>query len=103
MAESGSCVLTIEIYEMIFLNDKINPEDITKWLSRIEPVLENISPQNEKGEEVIENTKAYVADCKHFLEKENLVLAFECMVHAWAILETARELGAVEFEDNKTL
>jgi len=25
------------------------------------------------------------------------------MVHAWAILETARELGAVDFENNKTL
>jgi len=85
------------------LNDKIETEDITKWLSRIEPALENISPLSEKGEGVIENARAYVSDCKHFLEKENLVLAFECMVHAWAILETARELGAVEFEDNKTL
>ena len=85
------------------MNDKIETEDITKWLSRIEPVLENISPLSEKGEEVIENARAYVSDCKHFLEKGNLVLAFECMVHAWAILETARELGAVEFEENKTL
>jgi len=56
-----------------------------------------------KGEEVIENARAYVSDCRHFFEKENLVLAFECMVHAWAILETARELGAVDFENNKTL
>ncbi len=85
------------------MTDIVKTEDITKWLSRLEPVLENISPQSEKGEEIIENAKAYVADCKHFLEKENLVLAFECMVHAWAILETARELGAVEFEDNETL
>ncbi len=85
------------------MNDKVKTEDITKWLFRLEPVLENISPQNEKGEEIIENAKAYVADCKHFLENGNLVLAFECMVHAWAILETARELGAVEFKENKTL
>ncbi len=85
------------------MNDAIKMEDITKWLARLEPVLENISPQNEKGEEVIENAKAYVADCRHFLEKENLVLAFECMVHAWAILETARELGAVDFEGNEKL
>ena len=83
--------------------NEIKIEDITKWLSRIEPVLENISPQNEKGDEILENVRAYVSDCKHFLKEGNLVLAFECMVHAWAILETARELGAVDFEDNKTL
>jgi len=76
---------------------------VTKWLERIENVLENISSLSEKGEEVIENARAYVSDCRHFFEKENLVLAFECMVHAWAILETARELGAVDFENNKTL
>ena len=87
----------------VSMENIVKPEDITKWLGRIEPVLENISPQNEKGEEIIENAAAYVSDCKHFLEKGNLVLAFECMVHAWAILKTARELGAVEFEDNKTL
>lgn len=85
---------------MIFLTDVVKPEDVIKWLSRIEPVLENISINDEKGNGVVENARAYVSDCKHFLEKENLVLAFECMVHAWAILETARELGAVEFEIN---
>lgn len=70
---------------------------------RLEPVLENISVLSEKGEEVVENAKAYVTDCKHFLEKGEIVLAFECMVHAWAVLETARELGAVDFEGNEKL
>ena len=83
------------------MKDIVKPEDVTKWLDRIENVLENISTQNEKGEEVIENANAYVKDCKHFLEEGNLVLSFECMIHAWAILETARELGAVEFEIQK--
>lgn len=80
------------------MTNVIEPEDVTKWLLRIEPVLENISISSEKGEEIVKNAKAYVSDCKHFLENGNLVLAFECMVHAWAILETARELESISFE-----
>jgi hypothetical protein len=80
------------------LTDTIKHADVTKWLDRLEPVIEEAEALDAKGEEVITNAKAYVADCRHWLESGNLVLAFECMVHSWAIMETARELGAVSFE-----
>jgi hypothetical protein len=80
------------------MTDTVKPQDVTKWLEKLEPVLEEAEALDAKGEEIINNAKAYVADCRHWLENDNLVLAFECMVHAWAIMETARELGVVSFE-----
>jgi hypothetical protein len=70
-------------------------EDVLKWLVKLEPLAEMAEPSDPKAEELLENAKAYVKDARHWLDEENLVLAFECMVHSWAILETARELGAI--------
>ena len=70
-------------------------EDVLKWLVKLEPLAEMAEPADPKAAAVIDNARAYVKDARHWLEQDNLVLAFECMVHSWAILETARELGAV--------
>jgi hypothetical protein len=70
-------------------------EDVLKWLVKLEPLAEMAEPIDPKAEELLENAKAYVKDARHWLDEDNLVLAFECMVHSWAILETARELGAI--------
>jgi hypothetical protein len=70
-------------------------EDVLKWLVKLEPLAEMAEVNDPKAEELLENAKAYVKDARHWLNEENLVLAFECMVHSWAILEAARELGAI--------
>jgi hypothetical protein len=76
-------------------------EDVLKWLVKLEPLAEMAEPVDPKAEEVLENAKAYVKDARHWLEQENLVLAFECMIHSWAILETARELGAISVPEQE--
>jgi len=78
------------------MNNTINivkEEDVTKWLVRLEPLLELTEPADDKAEELLENARAYVKDCHHWLDKGNLVLAFESMIHAFAIFETCKELG----------
>lgn len=71
----------------------VKEEDVTKWLVRLEPLLELTEPVDDKAEELLENARAYVKDCHHWLDKGNLVLAFESMIHAWCIFETCKELG----------
>lgn len=76
-------------------------EDVLKWLVKLEPLADMAEPADPKAEELLENAKAYVKDARHWLEQDNLVLAFECMVHSWAILETARELGAISVPEQE--
>lgn len=76
--------------------DKLTREDVLRWLVKLEPLAEMAEPNDPNAAAILENAKAYVKDARHWLEQENLVLAFECMVHAWAIIETARELGALD-------
>lgn len=70
-----------------------------KWLGRIEEEVKGISVtggfDRKKLEPVIENLHAYISDCRHFLEKRDLVNAFEAVVYAWAILETCQHLGII--------
>lgn len=76
------------------VKDKVTRDDVLKWLVKLEPLTEMAEPADGKAAELLENARAYVKDARHWLEEKNLVLAFECMVHAFAIIETGRELGA---------
>jgi len=68
-------------------------EEIIKMLEKIEPLIKKIEVSDEKGEEMMENMKAYINDSKHFLGKENYLKSFEAIVWAWAILEICEELN----------
>jgi hypothetical protein len=73
----------------------VTREDVLRWLVKLEPLAEMAEPADGKAADIVENARAYVKDARHWLEQGNTVLAFECMVHSWAMLETARELGAI--------
>jgi len=47
------------------------------------------------GDTFMSNIRAYHADTRHFIEKEDLVYAFEAIVWAWAWLESGVEAGAL--------
>ncbi|MEM4473012.1 MAG: DUF357 domain-containing protein [Archaeoglobaceae archaeon] len=66
-------------------------EETKKWLKRIRERIEEIG--GEKN--FLENIKAYVKDCEYFLEKGDLIKAFECVVWAWAWLEIGLEVGKI--------
>ncbi|MFQ6009514.1 MAG: DUF357 domain-containing protein [Candidatus Aenigmatarchaeota archaeon] len=74
------------------MEDKIEPQEITRWLEKLEPLLEKIEVVDSRGEAQLQNLKAYVSDSRHFLENSNLVKSFEAMVWAWAIFELCKEL-----------
>jgi len=67
-------------------------------LEKIEPMISKIEVAGDKGEEMLENTKAYVSDSKHFLNEKDFVRAFESIVFAYGILETCEELGIFKIE-----
>jgi hypothetical protein len=71
-----------------------------KWLIRLEKEAEGLAPSdgwdNEKVRNSIINVHAYIKDSKHFLQKGDMVRAFEAVVYAWGILETLQRLGMVK-------
>ncbi|NMB86140.1 MAG: hypothetical protein A4E44_00965 [Methanosaeta sp. PtaB.Bin018] len=54
-----------------------------KWLEKAEDLFENISGD----EDFLENISAYIDDSHYFLDNGDLILAFECVVWAWAWME----------------
>lgn len=73
-------------------------DETLKMIEKIKPLVEKIEVKDDKGEEMLENMKAYIEDSKHFLGKENYVKAFEAIVFAYGILETCEELGVFKVE-----
>ncbi len=75
-------------------------KETVKWLERLEEEMKKIkitgNLPKEKVDSVIENVHAYISDCRHFLEKRDLINAFEAVVYAWGILETCQHLGVIE-------
>ncbi len=63
-----------------------------KWLLRIEGEIGWLKPSDKRGAESLKNIRAYIKDSRYFLERGDLIRAFEAVIWAWAICETAREL-----------
>ena len=66
--------------------------EIEKWTQRLEERIGKVSVLG-KGEKLLENILAYRADSKHFFQRGDLVKSFECLIWAWALLDTGKELG----------
>jgi len=69
--------------------------ETVKWLKKIESRIANING----SDDFIENITAYISDAKYFMEKDDLVRAFECVVWAWAWLEIGIKIGKLRDED----
>lgn len=67
--------------------------EIKKWTSRLEDTIPRTISIDDRGKRMLENIEAYRNDSKHFRGKKDLVRSFECLVWAWALLETGKELG----------
>ena len=74
------------------LEEELRAETI-KWLERAEERVKGLKGAGEKGEKFLENVKAYIRDSKWFLERGDLIKAFECVVWAWAWMEIGEEEG----------
>jgi len=67
-------------------------QEIEKWSKRLDEEIPKMSRSYEKGAKLVENIQAYQRDSDHFLKRGDLVKSFECLIWAWALLETGREL-----------
>jgi hypothetical protein len=81
------------------MHDRITQQDVEKWLAKLEPLILHMEVQDAKGEAFLTNIKAYVSDSRHFLEKGDLVRAFEAMIWAWSLWETCAELGLLALQE----
>jgi hypothetical protein len=66
-----------------------------KWLSRAEELSCKISGD----EQFFENISAYIRDSHYFLEKGDLIRAFEAVIWAWAWMEIGLEKNLLQNKD----
>lgn len=69
-------------------------KETQKWLNKLEG--KDIDPKGKNSEKFKENIKAYIQDSKHFLQKEELIKAFEAIIWAWSWYEIGTELEIFE-------
>ena len=77
------------------MRDKIELPEIEKWIARLDAAMPEVKSNGVIGDTFMSNIRAYHADTRHFIEKEDLVYAFEAIVWAWAWLESGVEAGAL--------
>ena len=75
------------------MNNTIDPNEIEKWLNKLEKIKHKIKPKNNKAEEFLRNMNAYIDDCKHFMSENDLFRALEAVMYAYAIHYVCTELG----------
>ncbi|MFH1682301.1 MAG: DUF357 domain-containing protein [Candidatus Woesearchaeota archaeon] len=69
-------------------------KEINKWLPKAEEEFKKIKDCQDK--EFVTNIEAYIKDAYHFLEKEDLVLAFECVIWSWAWMDIGKRKGILK-------
>lgn len=71
-------------------------DEIKKWTAKLDGALSATRARSEQGEKMFSNIKAYREDSGHFLKKGDLIKSFECLIWAWSLLETGKELRHLE-------
>lgn len=62
-------------------------EETRKWLAKAKDLFAAVSGE----EHFLENISAYIRDSHYFLEKGDLIRAFEAVIWAWAWMEIGLE------------
>lgn len=73
------------------LEEDLRAETV-KWQKKAEELYEKVSGERE----FLENVSAYIRDCQYFLEKEDLIRAFEAVIWAWAWMEIGLQKGLLQ-------
>ncbi len=75
-------------------------KETEKWLERLRKSYKDIELTGKLSEEdlhpIFENIVAYIKDCKYFLDKGDLVRAFEAVIYAWGLLEACQHLKLIK-------
>ncbi len=67
-------------------------KEVEKWLEKIEKEIKGVRVLDKTRSGFLKNINAYIKDCKYFLEKGDLIRAFEAIIWAWSWLEIGKEL-----------
>jgi hypothetical protein len=73
------------------LEEDLRAETV-KWQEKAQELYEKVSGDKE----FLENVSAYISDCRYFLEKGDLIRAFEAVIWAWAWMEIGLEKGLLQ-------
>ena len=63
--------------------------ETVKWQNKAQDLYDNISGEDE----FLENVYAYIRDCQYFLDRGDLIRAFEAIIWAWAWMEIGLQKG----------
>ena len=69
--------------------------------SKIPEDLENPKDFQSRAEKLVDMSKRYFSDAKHFMQKGDFVNAFAAVNYAHCFLDAAALLGFIENKDNK--
>lgn len=71
-------------------------EETRKWLLKAEDLLCKVSGDKR----FLENVSAYIHDSHYFMEKGDLIRAFESVIWAWAWMEIGLNMKLLEMTDD---
>ncbi len=80
--------------------NKISEEKLNKYFELTEKALKEIKITDTKAYKLVEMSKRYFSDAKHFREKRDIVNAFAAVNYAHAFLDAAALLGYLENKNN---
>ncbi len=80
---------------------QITKEKLNKYFELTEKALKEIKIKDEKANKLVDMSKRYFSDAKHFRKKGDTVNAFAAVNYAHAFLDAAALLGYLENKDNK--
>ena len=66
--------------------------ETVKWQNKAQDLYDNISGEDE----FLENVSAYIRDCQYFLDRGDLIRAFEAIIWAWAWMEIGLQKGILK-------
>ncbi len=88
---------------MILMNPELEDtlrQETDKWLARLEDAYSSFSLTGKLPDKELkpirENIEAYIKDSRFFIQKGDLVRAFEAVVYAWGLLEACQHLGLIK-------
>jgi hypothetical protein len=70
------------------LEENLRAETV-KWQERAQDLYGRVTGEDD----FLENASAYIRDCQYFLDKGDLIRAFEAVIWAWAWMEIGLQKG----------
>jgi hypothetical protein len=67
-------------------------KETEKWLKRAKEVRKGV----EGDKDFLKNIDAYLSDTTYFLEKHDLIRAFEAVIWAWSWIEIGLQIGKLK-------